>query len=782
MSTQPSTTQTYEINPSTYDWSVRIFRTLKKLLSVHVKLYAEKNIIDNGEIFLFNHFARFETFIPQYLIYEETGHYCFSVAHREFFSGDEILANYLASVGAVPHDHKDLLPILTREVLKGRKIIIFPEGGMVKDRQVLDNRGNYSIFSRTLLTRRKHHTGAAVLALGIDAFKKIVAQAYEKRETKRLQDWSTELGIINIGSLLESALRPTVIIPANITFYPIRIKDNLLKKGAELLHSGITRRHSEELLIEGNILLKNTDMDIRFGSPIIADQVWNWPDRQLIKHVASTVSSVNQVFELHTNSATIGETLLAGRMTKKAGILRDQYMECMYQAVTVNLSHLASALIIALARNGQFEVSHAHFHLALYLAVKALQNIRSIHMHRGIINPDAYRDLPQGDNEGLRQFLSTAETSGLLELLEDHYHFLPKILETQDFDTVRLQNPVVVYFNETAPLPQIGEICESSLDQAIRINPTELAELEFDDEIRSWKWDKDYFSKPCFDDINRLETAIEDPCPFFLRPEKQSSSGVLLVHGLLASPAEVRSLGERLKEQGHMVMGVRLKGHGTSPRDLREQQWEDWYKSLQRAHSILRRYTESIHMVGFSTGGALALRLAAEQPESFTGVSVISVPIRFQDPKMMFIPLVHGTNTLVRWMSNYEGIKPFLLQSPEHPDVNYRHIPVRALYELRRLIIETEDCLCNVQCPVIVIQGDKDPVVDPKSAEIIFDQLGSSSKELLMIESERHGILMENTGQTQEKVSAFIQQCANPSQHGRTTENGVNRPTMAEKS
>lgn len=85
MSTQPPTTETYKINPSTYGWSVRIFRTLRKLLSVHVKLYAEKNVIDNGTIFLFNHFARFETFIPQYLIHEETGHYCFSVAHREFF-------------------------------------------------------------------------------------------------------------------------------------------------------------------------------------------------------------------------------------------------------------------------------------------------------------------------------------------------------------------------------------------------------------------------------------------------------------------------------------------------------------------------------------------------------------------------------------------------------------------------------------------------------------------------------------------------------------------------
>ena len=46
-------------------------------------------------------------------------------------------------------------------------------------------------------------------------------------------------------------------------------------------------------------------------------------------------------------------------------------------------------------------------------------------------------------------------------------------------------------------------------------------------------------------------------------------------------PAEVRDYGELLVQQGYIVMGVRLKGHGTSPYALQNQSWQDWYNSVE---------------------------------------------------------------------------------------------------------------------------------------------------------------------------------------------------------
>jgi hypothetical protein len=263
------------LNLATYQWSVRIITTLKKLLRLNLKLHKGKNLVDSGEIFLFNHFARFETFIPQYLIYQETGAFCRTVASSDFFDEESAFSNYLLNVGGVPNNHPRLLPFLAEEILRGRKVIIFPEGGMVKDRRVLDRRGRYSIYSPTARMTRKHHTGAAVLALAL-----------------RVETWAEALRLDSEKALIAAARRPTIIVPANITFFPIRVGDNMLHKAGELLSGRLSRRLSEELMIEGNILFKDTDMDVRLGDPLRASEFWHWWELKIIDHLIWPVKSI----------------------------------------------------------------------------------------------------------------------------------------------------------------------------------------------------------------------------------------------------------------------------------------------------------------------------------------------------------------------------------------------------------------------------------------------------------------------------------------------------------
>ena len=116
------------LNKKTYGWTVRTVSALTSSLSVKIKLHHDGDQVEQGQIFLFNHFARFETFIPQFLMHQKSGAYCRSIAAGEFFRGNDTFANYLRSVGAVPHDLPNLLPFLAEEILRGRKVIIFPEG------------------------------------------------------------------------------------------------------------------------------------------------------------------------------------------------------------------------------------------------------------------------------------------------------------------------------------------------------------------------------------------------------------------------------------------------------------------------------------------------------------------------------------------------------------------------------------------------------------------------------------------------------------------------------
>lgn len=744
----------YDIDTEVYDKAVRLFRFAKRFLHIHIQLHDPDKFVEQAQIFVFNHFARFETLIPPYLIYECCGAYCCAIAHRELFEINDNLTEFLMATGAIPHDHPNLFPLLATQILRGRKVIIFPEGGMVKDRRVIDRKGHYSIFSRTTHERRKQHTGAAVLGLGLDIFKQAVIYAAQHQHQDKLERWQQTLGIDDLDTLLERCRRPTLIAPANITFFPLRIAPNLLEQLVTTLQPGISKRYLEELIIESNMLLKETDMDIRLAKPVEMAQCRSWWERRLIGRTLPDIQTLEEIYQWQTSSDRLRH-FLAHREEVNARCIRNQYMEAMYQAVTVNLCHLAATLIYHCLANNLAFIGKKDLTTALYLAIKNVQQLDQLHLHRSIGNPACYQSLPEQEPRQLQQFLNTSESAALIEPREGNYHFLPKLCQEFAFDTIRLENPLAVYANEVAPLSCIKAHVSEAFKQATSLTPEALARLRFDDEVRSWRWDFDAYSAPCFAPINREESRKTPGEPFLLEAESDSGKSVLLIHGLLAMPPVMRPLGEHLVKAGYTVLGIRLKGHGTSPCDLRERTWQDWFDSVLRGYRILSATSESISLVGFSTGGLLALLLAADQPDLLTATVAITPALRFRTPIFQFVPLVHQANVMTRWMAS-EGVKEFMVNTSEHPDTNYSHIPIRALYELRQLINETEKRLPDVHSPALIMQGDQDPVVDPESARLAYEKLGSHNKTLTMIPSRRHDIVFPDTGKVHEAIRCFL--------------------------
>ena len=142
-------------------------------------------------------------------------------------------------------------------------------------------------------------------------------------------------------------------------------------------------------------------------------------------------------------------------------------------------------------------------------------------------NPEAYGNLVEGKCKGLDQFLHTAASLGLVELEEHQYQFLPKLCEEHGFDAVRTENLVEVYANEVAPISCIQEIIKRAIAEAPSLDSKKLAELHFNDELVSFLWDKAYYAKPRFEEINSKETAVESGEPFLLDAGKTQKSWVL---------------------------------------------------------------------------------------------------------------------------------------------------------------------------------------------------------------------------------------------------------------
>ena len=748
-----------EINTRVYNFCVRAFRTTKKLLKLNIKLHqddsGDDDTVEQGDIFLFNHFARFETFIPQYLIHEATGAYCRSVAAAEFFKGDERFSQFLYSIGVVPNNLPNLFPFLAREILHDRKLVIFPEGGMVKDKRVIDHKGQYSIFSRTANERRKHHRGSAVIALALDAFKIALLHDYSAGKYARIERWAEQLQFANVEDLMIKAVKPTVIVPSHITFYPIRVSDNILHQAARLFNKGINKRFAEELIIEGNLLFKDTDMDIRFSRPIVAGDYWRWWERRLMPNVVHRFESLNGLFALKPKPGHWGARIHAIGMKAKSNKLRDDYMRLMYEAVTVNLSHIASLIILKLYQQGLRRINCALFHKMLYLSIKLLQKSK-YDLHRSLCNPEEYGAIVNKGSSRLDQLLRTAQSMQLMHIEAGDYVLDQKLIEDFEIDEVRTENLISVYANEISPLSKVTRIIENAMARADKVDARTLADCRFNDQLLAYEWDRKKFQRPRYEEINSQQTQTADANWYFLKSKKTSASAVLLIHGFLSGPAELRSLGERLHADGHHVLGVRLKGHGTSPWDLRSRNWHDWAASVELGYDIVKAFSQTVHIVGFSTGGLLALNHAANHPSKrIKSVISINAPVHFKNKNMIFVPLVHHANRLVSWVTE-EGIVPFTPNKSENPEVNYQHIPVRALYQLQQLIDNLTKNSITINAEVYLYQGDRDPVVDPTSVQTLEKLILAEHKTVVTIGSDIHGVVYRNIDDIQQKICASI--------------------------
>jgi len=123
---------------------------------------------------------------------------------------------------------------------------------------------------------------------------------------------------------------------------------------------------------------------------------------------------------------------------------------------------------------------------------------------------------------------------------------------------------------------------------------------------------------------------------------------------------------------------------------------------------------------------------------------------------MIFVPLLHHANRIVRWISS-EGLVPFRPNEPEHPEVNYQHIPIRALYQLQLMVEHIKTNPLNIDAQVYLYQSNHDPVVDPASVEKLNKIVSATDKSVITIDADRHGVVYENLDDIQQKICATIQ-------------------------
>ena len=665
---------------------------------------------DMSIIYTVNHFTRLETLIIPYELNKHTGKEVWSLAAGELFVGR--IGSYLRQVGTVSTEDPDRDKVIVSSLLKGDHAwLIFPEGQMIKDKKVVDPAGLFSVFNRG--TRRPPHRGAAHLALRAEFYRHKLECIYDSPDQEGMDE---AMGMFDLDALESIIKKRTVIVPVNVTYFPIRARDNIILRMASALTKDLSERALEELSVEGTLLSSDTDIDITLGEPIdIRAYLYQSVNAELM-------ACGDDLQKLESDPKSL--------FNEASGALMERYMENIYRQTRVNYDHIFATIV---RYQGTRPFTERRYRNRIFLCVHELLKEGKHTMHD--LLRETYRNIIFEDpSPKFHDFMELCLQEKVIRRDGRLYRRNPGVKQgMEDFHNVRTLETTYVIANEVEPLEGFSELVEEVAvmpRQELSKRVREIFQKEDDDTFEA-DYEKYRMSESHAKDVGR---------PFLLVPERYNA-GVVLVHGYLAAPLEIRALADFLYERGYVVYGVRLRGHGTAPEDLAQTKWEDWYESVNRGYVVIKSFTDNIVLGGFSTGGCLALMGAGLKGDKIQSVFSINAPLKLRQFAARLVPSVVGFNTLLRRIRGGETGWEYIDNSPENEHINYKRNPLTGVRELNRAMEAMEDKLEDIVVPTLVIQGSKDPTVDPSSGPDIFSQVGTPLKELTVFERENHGII-----------------------------------------
>ncbi|BAQ81020.1 alpha/beta hydrolase [Pseudomonas sp. St29] len=235
---------------------------------------------------------------------------------------------------------------------------------------------------------------------------------------------------------------------------------------------------------------------------------------------------------------------------------------------------------------------------------------------------------------------------------------------------------------------------------------------------------------------------------YLLRPQGPPRGVVVLLHGLTDSPYSLRHIARRYVAHGYLAIGLRLPGHGTVPAGLTEVQWQDWLAATRLALRTARAEVPApapLHIVGYSNGGALAVKYALD---------ALGDPQLPQAQRLVLISPMIGVASsahfagLAAWPAVFPAFSKaaWLNLRPEYNPFKYNSFPVNGA---RQSWLLTDALQGQLQAlagdprfqqlpPILAFQSLTDATVStPAVVNGLFRRLPANGSELVIFDLNR---------------------------------------------
>ncbi len=236
---------------------------------------------------------------------------------------------------------------------------------------------------------------------------------------------------------------------------------------------------------------------------------------------------------------------------------------------------------------------------------------------------------------------------------------------------------------------------------------------------------------------------------YTMDPAAAPVGAVVLLHGLTDSPYSLRHIAQRYRDDGYVVVAIRLPGHGTVPSGLAAVEWEQWTAATRLAVREARRRagpSAPLHLIGFSNGGALAMKYALEA----LGDKALPRPDRI----VLISPMI-GITSLARFAGvfGWPAVFPAFAKAswlgivPEFNPFKYNSFPVNAARQSSLVARALQQQIAQYAgegrltelAPVLTFQSVVDFTVSTRAiVNSLYVNLPANGSELVLFDLNRN--------------------------------------------
>src|SRR5690625_4374090 len=225
---------------------------------------------------------------------------------------------------------------------------------------------------------------------------------------------------------------------------------------------------------------------------------------------------------------------------------------------------------------------------------------------------------------------------------------------------------------------------------------------------------------------------IMKPEPFTF---KAGPRAVLLLHGFTGHSADVRMLGRYLQKKGYTSHAPIYRGHGLAPEALIESTPEEWWEDVLKAYDHLLElgYSE-IAVAGLSMGGALGLKLTYSR--TVKAVIPMCTPMFFDNDKQL-------TAGFTLFSKQYKQLERKTEEQIEQEVNDILAHSTNLFKKIETFINDINKQIDLIYTPTFVVQARRDQMINPKSANYIYDHVETEHKEIKWYEESGHVITLD---------------------------------------